>query len=384
MSRDELATLVNAWLHRTTGEVFALDERAIGRWERGRVKQPSEHYRAALRAILGVEQDWQLGFGDPPASVTLLPTEGSGAPPEVEEIRTMAASVHAADRRLGGEQLYASVLAFLQVDVARALFAPAAGRGVYAAAASLTEIVGWMAHDSGRDVDARVHFDGAYRLALAACSPVLAANMCASMSHLAGQLGMVPDALRLADVGLDLATRTTGVARVSARLLAMRAKALAASGDALGCRDALTRAEHALGGHDDDEHAGWAAHFDDGSLAAETATALHLLRDLSSAERHATTVLQLRRGDRIRAQAFGRLTLAGVVLDAGRLDEAADLGRQIAVVAPTLSSARVRMRLGRLAMALRAQPRNEGAAAFLGEMNALNVDSSSAMDAWPV
>jgi hypothetical protein len=52
MSRDELATLVNAWLRRETGEIYALDERAIGKWERGKVKRPSAPYRAALRAVL--------------------------------------------------------------------------------------------------------------------------------------------------------------------------------------------------------------------------------------------------------------------------------------------------------------------------------------------
>lgn len=385
LSRDELASRVNAWLYAETEEIFALDERAIGRWERGDVRLPSPHYRAALRAVLDVEHDWELGFGDRPhpAAISYAPSEAE--PPTVEAIRRMASSVNVMDRKLGGGQLYATVVSYLQADVARALFAPCSGAQVFAAAASLTEIAGWMAHDSGRDVDARTHFDGSYRLSLAAGSAALAANMCASMSHLAGQLGQIDDAIRLADVGLDRVSETGGVARVAARLHAMRAKGLALRGDGAGCLDALARAERALGGRNDNEHAAWSAHFDEGSLAAETASALHLLGDLGGAERHAGMVLQLRRGDRVRALAFGRLTLALILIDTGRTEEAAALGREVSAVAPTLSSARVRARLGELAMAVRSRPRAPEATAFLTDMARLDAGGTrEVINAWPV
>ncbi|WP_219413794.1 hypothetical protein [Pseudonocardia nigra] len=365
--------------------MFALDERAIGRWERGAVRRPSDHYRAALRAVLEVEHDWELGFEESPIDSRLVPGPRGAPPPTVEAIRAMAESVHVIDRRLGGGGLYSSVIAYLQAEVARALFAARSGARVYAAAASLTEIAGWMAHDSGRDVDARTHFDGAYRLALAAGSAALAGNMCASMSHLAGQLGLVHDALRIADVGLERVSQVDGVARVEARVRAMRAKALAQRADRDECLDELTRAERALGGTNDDEHAAWAAHFDEGSLAAEAATALHLLGDLAGAQRHARRVLDLRSGDRVRALAFGRLTLASILLDCGRTDEAAMLGRQVAEIAPTLSSARVRSRLGELALAMRAGPKTAGTTAFLSEMAMLDAGNTpEVISAWPV
>jgi hypothetical protein len=165
----------------------------------------------------------------------------------------------------------------------------------------------------------------------------------------------------------------------------MRAKALAARGDGDDCRDALARAERALGGNDDNEHASWSAHFDEGSLAAESATALHRLGDLSGAERHAQLVLDLRRGDRVRAMAFGRLTLAGILLDASRIDEAAALGSMVSAVTPNLSSARVRARLGELALAIRARPRSTATTTFLTDMEA--VDSgrvAEVINPWPV
>ena len=386
MSRAELAGRINGWLHRETGKQFGLDERAIGRWERGTVSVPSGHYRAALRAVLGVGSDAELGFGSAaqPAEPPAWPAETTG-PPTVDAIRAMVTSVHVADRKLGGGRLYSSVVGYLQREVAQALFAPGSSARVYAAAASLTEIAGWMAHDSGRDVDAGGHFDGAYRLALAAGSAALAANMCASMSHLASQLGQYQDALRIADVGLERASTDGGIARVTARLHAMRATALAHHGDRRGCLDALGRAELALDGSDDHEHAPWSAHFDEGSLAAESAHALHAINDLLPAERQARSVLELRCGDRVRARAFGRLTLAGILIDANEPDEAADMGREVALVAPELSSARVRTRLGELAQAVRGTPSSPASTMFLDRMAVLDQGRApEATPPWPV
>jgi hypothetical protein len=191
--------------------------------------------------------------------------------------------------------------------------------------------------------------------------------------------------LRLADVGLQRVGQTGGVATVEARLRAMRGKAHALNDDRSGCLSELAAAERALGGNNDNEDVVWAAFFDEASLAAETATALHILGDLAGAERKAQQVIDLRRGDRVRALAFGRLTLASILLDAGRIDEAAGLGQQVCDVAPALSSARVRARLGELALAIRARPTTAGATAFLSDMAALDAGRpTDVIGAWPV
>lgn len=62
------------------------------------------------------------------------------------------------------------MLRYLESDVSRALFASPARSQVFAAAASVSEIAGWMAHDAGRDIEARHHLDRSYRLAQAAGS----------------------------------------------------------------------------------------------------------------------------------------------------------------------------------------------------------------------
>ncbi|WP_285743667.1 hypothetical protein [Lentzea sp. NBRC 105346] len=65
MSRRELAEAATEWLRITTGKSVALDAHYIAKMERGVVARPSEHYRAALRAVLGVAADADLGFPDP-------------------------------------------------------------------------------------------------------------------------------------------------------------------------------------------------------------------------------------------------------------------------------------------------------------------------------
>lgn len=74
MGREELAEAVNAWLWENTGERFDLDACAIARYERGVVRWPGAHYRAAMRHVLGAQSDAELGFH--PSSGTTPSAEG--------------------------------------------------------------------------------------------------------------------------------------------------------------------------------------------------------------------------------------------------------------------------------------------------------------------
>lgn len=61
MSRAELAEAVNAELARR-GLRGLLTEKDIGRYVRGETRWPQKRYRDALRAVLGVDSDYDLGF----------------------------------------------------------------------------------------------------------------------------------------------------------------------------------------------------------------------------------------------------------------------------------------------------------------------------------
>ncbi|GLY64188.1 hypothetical protein [Amycolatopsis taiwanensis] len=180
------------------------------------------------------------------------------------------------------------------------------------------------------------------------------------MSHLASQLGEATDAIRIAEVGLGHASQSPARHQFSARLHAMRARGFASKAEMQDCLTALGNAEHILGYVRRDEPAEWVSHFDEGSLAVEAALCLSELGDLTAAEQHARQVLAVRDGDRVRSRAFGQLTLAEVLLAAGQVDEAATLGHEVAAVAPSLASTRVKTRLDDLARAL--EPYNSLAA----------------------
>lgn len=111
---------------------------------------------------------------------TVVPVPGLGAsrsslpPGETATREASAGVVHAAtmesfrraDRQVGGGGLYPAVAAYLGSAVARDLLDVSADAGpAFPAAAALSEMAGWMAHDAGDDDLAGRHFTRAVRLA---------------------------------------------------------------------------------------------------------------------------------------------------------------------------------------------------------------------------
>lgn len=194
--------------------------------------------------------------------------------------------------------------------------------------------------------------------------------------------------MRIADVGLDRTPSAPGTRALTARLYTMRARGLAMHGQARAATAALDAAERTLAAVPDGEPTPeWVAPFDAGSLASEAALVFRALGELDEAERQAAHVVELRDGDRVRARAFGQLTLARVLVDAGRLDEAAALGHTVCAVIPTLTSARVRVRLDRLGVALRPHRAVAEVSGFLDCLDSLptaGAQTAASGPAWPV
>ncbi len=67
LSRQELVELVAAHVWEHHGEHTGLDDKYIGKLERGEIRWPGRRYREALRAILGANTDRELGFRRPPS-----------------------------------------------------------------------------------------------------------------------------------------------------------------------------------------------------------------------------------------------------------------------------------------------------------------------------
>ena len=132
-----------------------------------------------------------------------------------------------ADRQVGGGHLYAAVVKYLHTQVGPRLFGGdlvVEDPAVFTAAAGLTEMAGWMAHDAGRDDRAYSHFLRAFHLSKAGQDRQLGVHVLASLSHLAHHRADPHGAIRFAQAGESALAASPRNPELAARLLAMRAR----------------------------------------------------------------------------------------------------------------------------------------------------------------
>ncbi|WP_394620122.1 helix-turn-helix domain-containing protein [Lentzea sp. JNUCC 0626] len=383
---------VMGYTQETLANHLDVDRVTVGRWDRLE-NTPDPLIQPRLAAALNVSAAELIELLDPdqkhrpPAVVPHMARRpGHDA---VSRIQGAALAFQETDRRLGGGVLLPSVELYLNQEIAPLLLDAHSGAaaGIFSAAASMTEIAGWMTHDSGQNPRARAYFERAYRLAVAAENNALAGNACASMSHLAIELGQHTDALRIATNGIVRSNRAGGTVRLTARLHTMRARALALSGENQACAQALDTAESLLDRAAGEKPADWIANFDEASLASEAAQCFLDLAEYAEAEQRATTAIALRSGDRVRSRAFGQLTMANILIGAGRPDEAAAFGNEVCKVTASLSSTRVLDQLNDLGRTLASASSVPEVAHFLATLGALShvSDAQEGQSAkWPV
>ena len=327
-SQGQLADFLNAAAATPT-----LTRNDVSRWENGR--RSPRFWLAHLAAVFDVDvkdlasvgsrrqAQPHMGFVVEDSAVDLVSTTDGLAPSEAI-ISTMQ-SFRAADRNVGGGHLYPSVIRYLQTDVARRLFdadGGGDGRAVFTAAAALTEMAAWMAHDAGRDSATRRHLALARNLARVSGERQLSAHVLASLSHHARHVGQHAQAVQLARDGHDLLAAGPRQPELAARLLAMQARAHAEIGEAAHATQLLRQAEDALSTEEEEELSPWVSRFDEGSLASEAARSFLRLRDMRAARAQAERILQVRAPDRTRSRAFAQLTLARALIAKGEADEA--------------------------------------------------------------
>ncbi|MFC3577801.1 helix-turn-helix domain-containing protein [Streptomyces yaanensis] len=275
------------------------------------------------------------------SSVSLAPLIDSV---EEDDVAAVDAFRHA-DRATGGGRLYSAVVTHLREHVAPRLVDLSGGQA-FAAAAALTEMAGWMAHDSGRDRVAQAHFARALPLARASGDTALTANIAASSSHLALQAGDSAAAVHWAQTGLDAASEGPRVPTLIARLHAMQARALAAAGQHSAAERALDQARLTLRDAPVKVAHPWVSPFDAAALASESAEALRDMGRLREAVEYARQAVDLREAGRARSLALSRIALAGLHVQCGDLDAALLVGEELlTATAPTLGSVRVMQQL---------------------------------------
>ncbi|MFF9313443.1 XRE family transcriptional regulator [Streptomyces sp. NPDC014748] len=260
-------------------------------------------------------------------------------PPDGDDLVTMD-HFRSADRQTGGGRLYGAVVRHLSDRVAPRLVDIGSGPQVFAAAAALTEMAGWMAHDSGHDDRAARHFARALSLARACGDLPLAAHIAASRSHLALEAGDAAGAADWARTGLEPTARGPRIPALTARLHTMQARALAVASQRVAATRALEAAHRDLEASPAADHP-WLSPFDAAALASESALVLRDLEQYDEALPHAEQAVALREAGRARSLALSRISLVDIHVRRRDLDAAVNVGHELLRTSPTLGSVRV-------------------------------------------
>ena len=317
---------------------------AIRAWERGITRPPPEILRAAQKLASGATVD-QAPTSTSPLIGTIKVTRPATTPDNGAE--QVVQAFRDADRQVGGGYVYGSVLRYLEHNIAPNLFSGTAD--MFSAAASLTEMAGWMAHDAGADTDARHHFDRALQFASATDDNQLAAHIHASLSHLSHQAGNPRDGLALAVAGRNILQRSGPHPALAARLHAMEARGFAALHRSADCGRALMAAERDLD-HQPSQHvlSPWVSPFDHASLASEASQCMHQLNQLAAARHQSEQIIKLRHSSHARSRAFGQLRLAAILVSQREIDQACAVSETALAETDRLSSSRVTQLLASL------------------------------------
>jgi hypothetical protein len=298
LTRQELAEAVNDHVFRATGTAGAVDARHVGRWERGVTRWPAARYRGALRAVLNVATDAELGFHRPSrvtvedvnrktflkttlgvgAGVLLAPSDGN----LTEILSGPTTHYRQMEPAVPSDRLSLAVDAHLTlaVGIVRDRFRTSAG---FRTLSEIAGLAAWLAADRGDNATARRRYAEAIGYAKRAHHPLLAAYMTGSLGQFAVDTGDGSQGLTLllrASQQLDASAPDTAHAWLSSLL----AVAYACTGDRKQSSAELQRAETLADRQVGEPQWPWVFAFSPAKAARYRATALGRLGDLRAAQ----------------------------------------------------------------------------------------------------
>lgn len=239
-------------------------------------------------------------------------------------IRARASILMRDDFEQGGGYVLDVLIAFFQESVIPELRVDRPDnqrRAVYAAAAEVTQLLGWSAYDAGRQAVAARYFTLGLRLADEAADRPMGARLLANLSHQYNALGDFRQALTTARAA-QAALRGCGATRVETMCVMMEARALAGLRDGRGAAQAVSQAERLFGRSSNEEPA-WISYYDAAELSGDIA---HAFRDLGREKRareFARAALTTTTPRRTRV--FIKLLDAHAALNHGEMEEATHL-----------------------------------------------------------
>ncbi|WP_433358844.1 hypothetical protein [Streptosporangium sp. CA-115845] len=319
-------------------------------WRRfGRRGRPTTS--ASFVTAAAIEAGWRWHF-DPPDSTVAHATGHRVTGQDVEALRGCFDQFLELDRRHGGGHARTFLADFLSRDVApmlRGSYTDPIGRELFAVAAELTGMVGFMSYDISEQGAAQRAFIQALRLSKASGDRTYGAHILANLATQAVFLNLPGEAVRLSRAATEGAGRWP-VPAVSARLLSSQATAYAIAGDLRGFRTTIGQAEHALN-RSNGTGPSWARYFGPAHLAG---SAMRSLLDLGRPEEALTfhhQVMDLAPGN-VRTRALHTALTATAHAQAGRIDAAAHLALEALGLAHRIRSERVHARIMLLAATL--------------------------------
>jgi transcriptional regulator with XRE-family HTH domain len=248
---------------------------------------------------------------------------------DVDVLWTMCTAFADADHQLGGGYARDTLMHYAGATVTpllRSSYTDHIGRQLFAAAARLCDVAGFMCFDSGRPGQglAQKYFLSALRMAKISGDLALGAHILTDLSMQAQYLQHTAEALSLAEAAVTTAGRS-GSPSTRARCHAIHARALAQSGDRAASGQAIAQADRALDRTDGDIEPTWIKFFTRQQLATEAIYASAELGDIRQVQTHADIALDPI-GGMNRRQVLAATTVAGSYLPStGRNPRLADI-----------------------------------------------------------
>ncbi|WP_327591354.1 hypothetical protein OHA25_60495 (plasmid) [Nonomuraea sp. NBC_00507] len=395
-SRQDLADLVNAWILNERKRDVGLTANYIGKLERGLVRWPNSDYRAALRAICGIDEDKDLGFArpgrrNPPTTVAdvdrkqfIRTAMGAAAavpladltmpgqtlsppaavqPSDIAELRNIAHVFTTWDHTYGGCLVREAVNAQLRfaLGLLKQSCCPTKLHDpLYSAVGWLSHAAAFMAFDAYAHDDARKMFAVALTCAEEANDWHLRAKVLSSMARQAIWVGDADNGLTLVEFALVRADRLTAGER--AMLRSAQARAFAKLGRVSETWEAVKEADKEFNRIHPGEEKPWMRYYDAAQHQGDTG---HAVFDLAIDGRPLGKVIDGKVIDEavnaeyvaeasarlagaveghtaayVRSRAISGIKLASLTMAAGDPEEAAAIGGRAVADAGTVRSRR--------------------------------------------
>jgi hypothetical protein len=261
---------------------------------------------------------------------------------DVQAIREAIGAFRVLDNRLGGGRIRPTVVSYLHADIAPLLrdarCTDDVRRQLFSAAAELSQLCGWQAHDLEMQGLAQRYLVQALSMARFAQDEGLGGEILAAMSQQAAYVAQAEQAIDMAQAA-HAAARRAGLPVLQTETMVMEAHGHALRQDATSCARAMRRAETVFGQASAGDVPPWLGYFDEAYFAAKIAHCFRALGQGPLAEKYALRSLEMN-PDYVRGKAFNMALLAMSYALQGEVEQACARGRQAVDLAAGLDSSR--------------------------------------------